>query len=144
MIGRNQSDCSDPASDCFKAQNLLDKYVDNELDEHERGFIDSHLSLCQGCHDGFQFESAFMARVHSLSPVQMPNEVREHIMLALGFPGISEPISGLMSAVGLDSVQEKNAVISPDNMGIPRGSIPRGEIPSSEFFERSRDVDPTD
>ena len=67
----------------------------------------------------------------------MPFDVKENIMLALGFPGMSNPMSGSFSSFGVP-----DALVDPEissQFGIPKGKIPQGEIPRSEFFSKSED-----
>lgn len=133
------NDCDDSDGDCSKAAALVDRYIDNVIDDDERSFINRHLADCPGCHHGFEFESMFHVRIQTLSPISMPLDVKENILLALGFPGMTDAPPGTFSALG-----SSDAAIDPDlssQFGIPQGSIPRGEIPRSEFFADSDDSD---
>ena len=68
MVDETEDDpCSDPNSDCGKAASLVDKYVDDLLDDSEKSFVNKHLSDCPGCTHGFEFESSFHARIQSMS-----------------------------------------------------------------------------
>jgi len=133
----NDDPCADPNSDCGKATALVDKYIDDLLDDSEKMFVSGHLSGCPGCTHGFEFESSFHIRVQSISPIQMPIDVKENIMLALGFPGMTAPISGSFSALGAPDAFVAGELSS--QFGIPKGEIPRSEIPKSEFFRESDD-----
>lgn len=115
--------------DCSKAESLVDKYVDNQLDPTEALFISQHLIDCPGCNHGFQFESLLHTRIRSVSPIHMPVELKEKILLSLGFPGISDPVQNSFSASDLDA----KPIDSP-NFSIPKGEIPRGQIPSGDIF----------
>ena len=116
MSSKSDDPCSGLPDDCAKAASLVDLYIDGVLEVDDRTFIQKHLDGCPGCKGGYEFESAFHLRVRSLAPIYMPDEVKSHIMLALGFPGMSSP-SEISS-----------------QMGIPRTEIPRGQIPKSGFF----------
>lgn len=72
-----------------------------------------------------------------MSPIQMPNTVKENILMALGFPGMSEPMKGSFSALGSVDASVDSSISS--QFGIPKGSIPTGEIPRSPFFDESGD-----
>ncbi|HMS24257.1 MAG TPA: zf-HC2 domain-containing protein [Acidimicrobiia bacterium] len=134
---RVDNPCDDSKGDCSKAASLVDRYIDNVLDDGERSFIAQHLSDCPGCNHGYEFESTFHARVQSLEPIQMPQSVRENIMLSLGFPGMSDPMSGTFSSLGTQDARIDGDISS--QFGIPQGEIPRGEIPRSDFFTDESD-----
>lgn len=125
--------CDESLGDCSKAALLVDKFIDDILDDSERTFVENHLSRCRGCSNGFHFETSFHTRLRALSPTPMPTDVKENILLALGFPGLGSPMNGAFSAVG------PTPDIAPieqlaDQMGIPKGEIPKGIIPKSQFF----------
>ncbi len=129
--------CDDSDGDCGKASALVNKYIDDIIDDDERSFINQHLSDCPGCDHGYKFESSFHVRIQSLSPIEMPPDVKENILLALGFPGMTDPSSATFSALGAPDGQ-----LDPDIsslFGIPQGTIPRGEIPRSGFFSSPDD-----
>ena len=130
--------CEDSNGDCTKATSLVDKFIDDILDDSERLFIERHLSGCPGCSHGFQFESMFHVRLSSLSPVSMPLDVKENLLLALGFPGITSPMKGSFSALGSQDASISEEISS--QLGIPKGGIPQGEIPKSGFFETKDDL----
>lgn len=142
MIDKSNDDpCKDAKGDCNKATNLVDKYIDGLLDATERAFIKKHLMDCPGCNHGYEFEAMFHTRVSSISPVKMPVDVKENILLALGFPGLTSPMSGSFSALGSPDAAIDGTISS--QFGIPKGSIPKGEIPRSDFFDDPGDSSST-
>lgn len=140
-VDESKNPCPGSMQDCNKAASLVNKYLDDLLDDSEKTFISKHLLDCPGCSHGYEFESSFHIRMRSLAPIAMPIEIKENILLSLGFPGISSPISGSFSAVG-----SPDATIAPEissQMGIPKGSIPKGDIPKSDFFRTNPDSSAT-
>ncbi|MFN8016447.1 MAG: zf-HC2 domain-containing protein [Acidimicrobiia bacterium] len=132
----NDKNCDE--DDCFKVTALVNRYIDNLLDDNEITFVQNHLANCPGCNHGYEFESLFHMRVKSLTPIHMPEEIKSSIMLSMGFPGMSEPMKGSFSPFG-----SRDAVIDKEissQMGIPKGEIPRGEIPKSPFFSDSSET----
>jgi|GEM_PF-3057125 len=129
---KSNDPCEDSDGDCHKATTLVDKFIDNILEDSERLFIERHLSNCPGCSHGFEFESMFHIRMKSVAPISMPSDVKENILLALGFPGMSNPMKGAFSAMGSQDAQIDEQIT--DQMGIPKGDIPKGTIPKSGFF----------
>ncbi len=120
MINKATSgnDCGDHGGDCDKAEKLIHSFIDGLLKDAEDIFIRRHLDNCPGCKDGYRFEETFHLRVRALKPVCMPKEVKDQIMIALGFP---------------------KASANEDGSPIPKGVIPKGEIPKSDFFDSSGD-----
>jgi hypothetical protein len=131
----DMNDCDDSNGDCTKAAELVNKYIDGILEDADRVFIRRHLDGCPGCKHGYDFEASFHIRVKSLKPVCMPEEVKSHIMLALGFPGMSSPTPGSMAVMDSPDVSVPGDISA--QMGIPRGEIPQGQIPTNEFFSTS-------
>lgn len=125
-------DCDDSHGDCSKASALVDRYIDGILETNEQSFLQTHLGDCPGCAHGFEFESSFHVRVQSLTPICMPADVKSHIMLALGFPGITDAMPSSFSAMGSPDGRVDGDISS--QFGIPRGDIPRGIIPGSDIF----------
>lgn len=129
--------CADGDGDCQKAASLVDFYIDNLLESSDKQFINQHIADCPECKHGFDFELSFHDRVRKLTPLPLPDVVRSNIMLALGFPGISDPIKGSFSTLGSVHDIDNNSISS--GFGIPQGQIPKGEIPSTEKFSPGSD-----
>ena len=134
--------CKEFGIDCEKAESLVDRFIDDILDDDEKSFIRSHLKNCPGCNHGFEFESMFHVRMKSMAPISMPLEVKENIMLALGFPGMSEPMKGSFSALGSPDAMVEGELSS--QFGIPKGKIPKGQIPRNDFFSDTGDSSSTE
>ena len=49
--------CEGSQEDCSKASSLVNKFIDDILDDSERLFVERHLSDCPGCSHGYEFES---------------------------------------------------------------------------------------
>jgi hypothetical protein len=130
--GGSFNPCDDSQGDCGKAKKLVDSYIDGVLNPQEFNFVQSHLDDCPPCADGFSFEKTFHDRMRAINPVRMPDEVKSHIMLSLGFPGMGEPMTGAYSAMGISGSPEAPT----RDTGIPNGDIPRGTIPGHKFFDR--------
>lgn len=74
---------------------IVDKYIDGYCDESEISFIDSHATGCVDCKDGIDFELKFRDRIKALKPECMPEDVKNQVLMSLGFPGMSEMHSSI-------------------------------------------------
>ena len=133
--------CEDSEGDCNKASSLVNKFIDNILDDDEKGFVQRHLSDCPGCSHGFEFESMFHLRMASITPIPMPSEFKENLLLALGFPGMADSMKGSFAALGSPDADINTDILG--QMGIPKGEMPKGEIPKSRFFRPKRGLSGT-
>jgi hypothetical protein len=129
--------CADPNGDCAKAISMVNLYLDNVLEVNDQSFLSNHIDDCPDCKHGFEFESAFHGRMKTINPIPMPEIVKNNIMLALGFPGMSDPMKGAFSALGAPDVALDESFQA--KFGIPRGDIPRGEIPSTQEIRKDLD-----
>jgi anti-sigma factor (TIGR02949 family) len=58
--------------DCRELQRFVHIYLDDELDEHDRGEIEGHLAACDACRAQTRFERWFRAGIRRTAPVLPP------------------------------------------------------------------------
>lgn len=122
LDGCGKADCNCAQCNCSKASNLLYSYLDDILAQADKDFINQHLNDCPGCKGGYEFETNFRSRLRSLKPVCVPQEVKNQIMLSLGFPGMT------------------NNPNQPISLGIPKGEIPSSPIPGKGILPTKYDL----
>jgi anti-sigma factor (TIGR02949 family) len=61
---------------CDKCEELLQPYLDRELNETERAEAEQHLALCEYCHKRYRFEDALRRFVRQAASEEMPPELK--------------------------------------------------------------------
>ena len=66
--------------DCQVVQEILQFYVDGELDEHDRGEVETHLSECAACRAQADHDRRFRAAIRARVPLEpAPASLRRQI-----------------------------------------------------------------
>ena len=65
--------------DCAKCEELLQPYLDRELDDVERAEAEQHLDLCSYCRRRYRFEVELRRFVRQAVDEPMPPELRERL-----------------------------------------------------------------
>ncbi|UOE94297.1 anti-sigma factor [Alkalihalobacillus sp. LMS39] len=66
-----------------KYVNLIDKYIDNEIDENEKKELMEHLSTCSDCHERYIELKKAIAFIQSASHISAPSNFTESVMSQL-------------------------------------------------------------
>jgi len=66
-------------ADCEKCEELLQPYLDRELQEFERLEAERHLSLCSYCSRRYRFESDLRRFVRQATTEPMTVELRQRL-----------------------------------------------------------------
>jgi anti-sigma factor (TIGR02949 family) len=61
---------------CDKCEELLQPFLDRELNESERAEAEQHLELCDYCRKRYRFEDALRRFVRQAASEQMPPELK--------------------------------------------------------------------
>ncbi len=93
-IGVPDDPCG-PGSDCEKIHGIVDKYIDGCADESEATLITSHADGCVDCKEGIEFEEKFRDRIKAVKPECMPEDIKNKIVMLLGFPGMNDMHSSI-------------------------------------------------
>lgn len=67
------------SDDCAKCEELLQPYLDRELDDVERAEAEQHLDLCSYCRRRYRFEADLRRFVRQAADEPMPAELRERL-----------------------------------------------------------------
>jgi anti-sigma factor (TIGR02949 family) len=65
--------------DCAKCEELIQPYLDRELDEHERAEAEQHLDGCSYCRRRYRFEDQLRRFVRQAVDEPMPPELKERL-----------------------------------------------------------------
>ncbi|MBP9115932.1 MAG: hypothetical protein KBF89_06255 [Acidimicrobiia bacterium] len=90
-----EDDPCGPGSDCEKILEIVNKYIDGCADDDETLLITTHTQDCIVCRDGIVFEEKFRARIKSVKPECMPQDLKNKMLMSFGFPGMNELPSAL-------------------------------------------------
>ena len=61
---------------CDKCEELLQPFLDRELNESERAEAEQHLELCDYCRKRYRFEDALRRFVRQAASEEMPPELK--------------------------------------------------------------------
>jgi mycothiol system anti-sigma-R factor len=61
---------------CEKCEELIQPYLDRELDEAERREAESHLDMCGYCRRRYHFEESLRRYVRKACAEEMPSELK--------------------------------------------------------------------
>ncbi|HEX6491680.1 MAG TPA: zf-HC2 domain-containing protein [Gaiellaceae bacterium] len=64
------------ADPCDECEELLQPFLDRELDDSERARAEEHLSLCGYCRKRYRFEEALRRFVRQAVTEEMPPELK--------------------------------------------------------------------
>lgn len=64
---------------CEKCEELLQPYLDRELDEGERREAETHLERCGYCRKRYTFEESLRRYVRNVCSEEMPPELRARL-----------------------------------------------------------------
>ena len=65
--------------ECAKCEELLQPYLDRELDDVERAEAEQHLDLCSYCRRRYRFEVELRRFVRQAVDEPMPPELKERL-----------------------------------------------------------------
>jgi len=68
---------------CEDALAELHRYLDRELDDHQRAEIETHLRGCSPCLEAFDFEAELKRMVAKGCQEQVPQSLRTRVLEAL-------------------------------------------------------------
>jgi anti-sigma factor (TIGR02949 family) len=64
---------------CVKCEEMLQPYLDRELNEAERAEAEAHLSWCSYCRKRYRFEEHLRRFVRQAAAEQMPPELKARL-----------------------------------------------------------------
>ena len=64
---------------CSKCEELLQPFLDRELDEDERALAEEHLNLCGYCRKRYRFEESLRRFVRQALVEEMPPELKTRL-----------------------------------------------------------------
>jgi anti-sigma factor (TIGR02949 family) len=64
---------------CEKCEELLQPYLDRELDEAERASAEAHLAGCSYCRKRYRFEEHLRRFVRQATVTQMPPDLKARL-----------------------------------------------------------------
>jgi anti-sigma factor (TIGR02949 family) len=65
--------------DCVKCEELLQPFLDRELNETERASAEAHLALCDYCRKRYRFEEHLRRYVRQAAIEEMPPELKARL-----------------------------------------------------------------
>ncbi len=64
---------------CDKCEELLQPFLDRELNDDERAMAEEHLNLCDYCRKRYRFEEALRRFVRQAASEEMPPELKSKL-----------------------------------------------------------------
>jgi anti-sigma factor (TIGR02949 family) len=61
---------------CDQCEELLQPFLDRELNDEERAVAEEHLALCEYCRKRYRFEDALRRFVRQAATEEMPRELK--------------------------------------------------------------------
>jgi anti-sigma factor (TIGR02949 family) len=64
---------------CEKCEEMLQSFLDRDLNEEERALAEEHLSLCAYCRKRYRFEADLRRFVRQAATEEMPPELKARL-----------------------------------------------------------------
>jgi len=66
--------------ECIKALDMMNDYIDGQLNKDETELFEKHLQSCEACKSDYEFMNNIIDKLHSIEEVEVPETLHDDIM----------------------------------------------------------------